>query len=111
MLAGRVGTADTLAGRIWGLLGRAALEPDEGLLLHPCRRVHTFGMRFPIDVLVCDGELRVLDVQTLRPWRRSRRVRGARACVELARGAAGGVAPGDRLELEATELRVLGGGS
>lgn len=40
------------------LLGLAGLgqPPSRGLLLPRCRSVHTYGMRFPIDVLFLDGE-------------------------------------------------------
>ncbi|HVL82507.1 MAG TPA: DUF192 domain-containing protein [Actinomycetota bacterium] len=78
-----------------GLLGRSSLGPDEGLLLK-ARRVHTFGMRFPIDAVFCGRDLRVVGVETLEPNRLSRRYRGARRCVELAAGAASraGIVPG-----------------
>jgi uncharacterized membrane protein (UPF0127 family) len=59
-----------------------------------------FFMRFPIDAVFCDAELRVLGVERgLRPWRTAGR-RGAKVVVELAAGAAAGVEPGDRLVLD-----------
>jgi hypothetical protein len=83
-----------------GLLGRAALDPDEGMLFRPAGSVHMFFMRFPIDAVFCDRELQVLDVvRGLRPWRTAGR-RGAKVVIELAEGAAAGVEPGDRLVLE-----------
>jgi len=45
--------------RMRGLLGRATLDPEHGLWLEPCNAVHTFGMRFPIDVVFIDGKGRV----------------------------------------------------
>ena len=84
--------------RMRGLLGRSSLAPDEGMLFRPTGSVHTFFMRFPIDVVFCDRELVVLDVvRELRPWRAAAR-RGAKVIVELAAGAAN-VAAGDRLVL------------
>jgi uncharacterized membrane protein (UPF0127 family) len=57
-------------------------------------------MRFPIDVVFCDKGLTVLKVVPhLHPWRAAG-ARGARVTIELAAGAAAGVAPGDRLVLE-----------
>jgi len=54
--------------RAKGLIGREDL--DGVLVLRPCRQVHTFGMRFPIDVAFCDRELRVVSVvMPMRPWR------------------------------------------
>ena len=48
--------------RFRGLLGKKELPPGEGILLRPCASVHTMFMRFAIDVVFCDGDLRVLSV-------------------------------------------------
>jgi len=50
-LATKISKADTFATRLVGLLRRRSLNPDEALWLVPCKGVHTFGMKFPIDVL------------------------------------------------------------
>ena len=76
--------ADSPWPRMRGLLGRSGLESGEGLLLRPTGSVHTFFMRFPIDVvfLARDGE--VLKVaRALPPWRTAG-TRGAKAVLELA---------------------------
>jgi uncharacterized protein len=94
--------ADSPFTRMRGLLGRADLPPEEGVLLRPAASVHTFFMRFPIDVVFLDRDLRVLGVaDRLRPWRAAGR-RGAKAVVELASGEAAkrGVKEGDVLELQ-----------
>ena len=60
-------------------------------------------MRFPIDAVFLDRDLRVIDTASgVRPWRFAAR-RGARAVLELAAGEAArrGIRPGMRLELEA----------
>ena len=81
-----------------GLLGRASLEPDEGLLIRPAGSIHMLFMRFPIDAVFLDRELRVLKVvRELRSWRLAS-ARGAKVVVELPAGSAA-VEPGDRLEL------------
>jgi len=90
-----------LASRWWqrlrGLLGRASLSPDEGMLFNRTGSVHMMFMRFAIDVVFCDRELVVIDVERgLKPWRAAAR-RGAKVVVELADGAAANVRPGDRL--------------
>jgi uncharacterized membrane protein (UPF0127 family) len=82
-----------------GLLGRRSLPESEGILLRPASSVHMFFMRFAIDVVWLDRDLRVLDVKTnLRPWRTAAR-RGARGALELAAGEADrvGLRVGDRL--------------
>jgi uncharacterized protein len=97
----RVGVADNPLTRLKGLLGRARLEPSEGLLIRPTSSIHTCFMRFPIDALFLDRDLVVLRVERhLRPWRFAGR-RGAKAVLELAAGesARRGVQVGDRLEL------------
>jgi uncharacterized membrane protein (UPF0127 family) len=88
--------------RMRGLLGRDGLEPGGGMLINPSPSVHMFFMRFPIDVVFVDRELRVLKVvPELRPWRTAG-ARKASAALELPAGAAAaaGVAPGDQLVLE-----------
>jgi uncharacterized membrane protein (UPF0127 family) len=100
MVCARCEIADTMSKRMRGLLSRDGLAPDEGMLFRPAGAIHTFLMRFPIDVLFCDKRLTVLKVvPELRPWRAAG-ARGARVTVELAAGAAAGVEPGDRLVLE-----------
>ena len=83
-----------------GLLGTASLPDGRGLLIVPCRQVHTLGMRYPIDVVFVDGSLRVLRVvREMKPGRLSVPVLRARAALELpaARAAATGTSPGDEL--------------
>jgi uncharacterized membrane protein (UPF0127 family) len=85
-----------------GLLGRRSLDSDEGILLRPAGSVHTFFMRFAIDVLFLDRDLVVVGIEPeLRPWRTAGR-RGAKSVVELAAGecARRGVVVGDRLAVE-----------
>lgn len=85
--------------RMKGLLGRSSLEPGEGMLFRPAGSIHMFFMRFPIDAVFCDRELRVLDVlRDLQPWKTAGR-KGAKVVIELAAGAAAGIEPGDRLVL------------
>jgi uncharacterized membrane protein (UPF0127 family) len=77
--------ATSVGDRMRGLLGRDDLEG--ALLLRPASSVHTLGMRFPIDVAFCDGELRVIDVVSLRPHRLARPRLRARVVLEASRGA------------------------
>jgi uncharacterized protein len=85
--------------RMKGLLGRAGLEPGEGMLFRPAGSIHMFFMRFSIDAIFCDRDLMVIDVaRGLRPWRTASR-KGAKVVIEVADGAARDVAAGDRLVL------------
>jgi uncharacterized membrane protein (UPF0127 family) len=83
-----------------GLLGRSSLDADEGMLFRPAGSIHMFFMRFPIDAVFCDRDLHVLDVERgLGPWKTAGR-KGAKVVIELAEGAAAGIAPGDVLVLD-----------
>jgi len=91
--------ADHMLPRMKGLLGKCELASNEGLLIRPAPSIHTFFMRFPIDVLFLDRDGRVLKVAAdVKPWR-ARSCRGARSVLELASGEAKrrGISMGDRL--------------
>jgi uncharacterized membrane protein (UPF0127 family) len=70
VLARQVTLAGDSRARRIGLLGRLALPPGEALVLAPCQGIHTFGMRFPIDVVgvARDGKV-VTIVGSLAPRR------------------------------------------
>jgi uncharacterized protein len=86
-LGNRVGMADTRWLRLRGLLGRPEPEPGEGLLIHPCRAVHMYGMRYGIDVIFLDQEGRVEALYPgLGPGSRSRVHRNARYALEVPTG-------------------------
>jgi uncharacterized membrane protein (UPF0127 family) len=93
--------AENPLARMRALLGRRGLESGEGLLLRPAPSVHTFFMRFAIDVvfLTRDGEVLKV-VHRLKPWGMAGE-RGAKAVVELAAGEADrrGIHTGMRLDL------------
>ena len=61
----RCTVAESPLTRLRGLLGRDGLEPGEGLLLRPASAVHTYFMRFPIDVVFLDRALVVLGSRTV----------------------------------------------
>lgn len=89
VIAGRVAVADSPWARFAGLMLRSSLPEGHGLVLRPCRSIHMFFMRIPLDVLFVDGDGRVVRVvHGIRPWRATWVVRGARAAIELNRGVA-----------------------
>lgn len=86
--------------RLKGLLGSDPLRPGEGLLLVPCRGVHTYWMGYPIDALFLDRSFRVVALYPwLEPGRRSGVHREARFALELPAGTIQetGTAEGDYL--------------
>jgi uncharacterized membrane protein (UPF0127 family) len=54
--------ADSVFTRMKGLLGKDSLPHGSGLWLNPCRGVHTFGMKFSIDVVFLNREHRVIAI-------------------------------------------------
>ena len=91
--------AETALTRMRGLLGRRELPTGEGILLRPASSVHMAFMRFPIDAVFLDRDLRVVKVAAeLRPWRAAGS-RGAKAVLEIPAGEAArrGIRTGDRL--------------
>lgn len=93
--------ADDRSARRRGLLGRDGV--DGVLMLRPARSVHSFGMRFPIDVAWCDDDLTVLRVAVLPRHRVTRPVLRSRAVLEAEAGsfARWNLTVGDRLEIKA----------
>lgn len=71
-LATHAEVADQAASRNKGLLGRTNLNLGEGLWIVPCESVHTFFMKFPIDLVYIDRSKRVKKVRSsVGPWRLS----------------------------------------
>jgi uncharacterized membrane protein (UPF0127 family) len=103
VIAARVECAFDRASRRRGLLGRNGLAPGTALVIAPCRAVHTWFMRFPIDVVFVSRDGRVVKVRGSLPAWRMTGTLGARAVVELMAGAAvaARIEPGDHLTLVA----------
>jgi uncharacterized membrane protein (UPF0127 family) len=102
-LATTVEAAVDSASRRRGLLGRESLAPDAALVIAPTNGIHTFFMKFAIDVVFVARDGRVVKIaRAVRPWRASLALR-AFAVVELAAGAADRAAlqVGDRLSVVA----------
>jgi len=94
--------ADQFWSRLKGLLGRDSLGDGEGLLLTPCNAIHCFGMKFAIDAVFLDKDMRVIHiVDNLKPKLRASH-RNAKYVLELKSGIAQskGLRVGDILEME-----------
>ena len=85
-----------------GLLGRDSLPEGTALIIAPCQGIHTFSMRFAIDVAFVAKDGRVLKVRQAVPPRRIAVALRAFAVIELPAGALGAsdTRPGDRLQIE-----------
>jgi uncharacterized membrane protein (UPF0127 family) len=72
ILADAADLADTSAKRRTGLLKHERLNPGEGLWIVPCESVHTFFMKFPIDLVYLDKQRKVRKIRHRVPaWRLS----------------------------------------
>lgn len=95
--------AQTAWTRLKGLIGHAPLHQGEGLLIHPCQGVHSFLMRFPIDVVYVSGAGQVVrTVEHLVPGRIGPIALDARFVLELPAGTITRTqtAVGDRITVE-----------
>ena len=102
-VAGHVRVAGRWWERVQGLLGQRPLGRGEGLLITPCRGVHTCGLRHPIDVAFLSADYRVVALYPdLTPWRITSVHRAALVALELPAGtlAASNTHLGDRFILE-----------
>jgi uncharacterized membrane protein (UPF0127 family) len=94
--------ADSSGKRRTGLLKHDILKPGEGIWIVPCEAVHTFGMKFAIDVLFLDRKRKILKIRTDMGKRRIAICLRAHSVLELPAGvvAQTRTAPGDQLEFE-----------
>lgn len=83
VLGSEVPVATTRRSRLLGLAFLNREDAGPGLLIPDCRSVHTFGLRFPLDVVFLDGEGKVVDLRRAVPPRRIARCRVAAEVLEL----------------------------
>ena len=106
VLSDRCHFANTVWKRMIGLLNRKSLVPGDGLLFDRCYGVHTFGMRFAIDVLFLDQDPRVIRaVRSLPPFRTCA-VKRAVYVLELPLGSVerSRTAEGDQVQIRSAEI-------
>lgn len=85
-----------------GLLKHQTLDPGEGLWIVPCEAVHTFGMKFAIDVIFLSRSRKILKIRSDMTRRRIALCLRAHSVLELPAGTLQhtGTIPGDQLEFE-----------
>ena len=102
VLADAASVADTSQSRRTGLLKHTGLAAGDGLWIVPCESVHSFFMKFTIDVLYLDRQHKVKKIRPeMVPWRASACLT-AHSVLELPAGtiARTGTAAGDQLEIK-----------
>jgi hypothetical protein len=102
VLFSEIKLADRFFTRLVGLLKTAGLSENQGLLLKKCNQVHTFGMKFPIDVIFLskDGDILHME-QEMAPGKISPHVKKAYWVLELKSGS------GIRYKLEINQRLVI----
>ncbi|HHX22948.1 MAG: DUF192 domain-containing protein [Tepidanaerobacteraceae bacterium] len=88
--------------RLKGLIGTNKLEEGEGLLITPCTSIHTFFMKYPIDVIYFDDENIILHIlHSIQPYSFSPIIKKAKGVLELPAGTciSTGSVVGDKIEL------------
>jgi uncharacterized protein len=108
IVASDVMIASTYWQRMKGLLGRAAMAENEGLYIPRCRSIHTFFMKFPIDIVFMDKAGKVKKVVNgLKPFRFASGSLGSFGVLELPGNTIQSKAcrPGDQLVFEKVELK------
>ena len=108
LLASRIELAVDSQSRRRGLLGRDKLDEGAGLIIAPCSAIHTFSMRFAIDVVFLARDGKVLKTYTALERGRIAFSLSAFAVVELPSGVLteSGVMPGDDLRLIVPKLML-----
>ena len=87
MVGHRIECAHTVLTRLIGLLGRNTVNAGEGIWIRPSSGIHSFGMRFPIDVVGLDRNMRVVKLwRNVRPQRLTSLSWKTRSVLELAAG-------------------------
>lgn len=89
MIAKNVSIANNFYKRLKGLLGKKELDSGEGLLIHPCKQVHTFGMKFNIDAVFVSPLSKVVYIEHNMPRGKvSKYIKRANHVLELEGGTA-----------------------
>lgn len=101
-LASSAGIANTSELRRRGLLKHSSLEEGDGLWIAPCEAVHSFGMKFAIDVLYLNKQKKILKIRPDMVKSRISFCLRANSVLELPAGMAAktGTVVGDDLEFE-----------
>ena len=87
VLSENILVADTMISRLVGLMFKEKIPDGEGLLIDPCNSIHTFFMRYNLDVVFIGSDNRVIKIiRNLPPWRMTRIYFSASKTLELPAG-------------------------
>lgn len=93
-----VSIADNFFSRFKGLMGKSNIDDNIGLMIIPCNSIHTFFMKFNIDVIFIDLNSKVVDVYIdLAPWKISKIYKDAKFVIEGKSGTFAKLKKGDQI--------------
>ena len=100
IISNNVRLANDSISRMVGLLNCDGLSESESLLIEPCNSIHTFFMKFNIDVLFLDKNFKVVKVfRDMPPWRITRPYFSVKRVIEANANTFSKINTGDQLEL------------
>lgn len=96
--------ANTFMSRLIGLMFKENMSNFDGLLISQCNSIHTFFMKYSLDLIFLDKDLKVVKVlEDKSPWRMSLMYFSATQVLEVVAGTLDGrISKGDRLEMICT---------
>lgn len=84
VLASQCSIAESYFSRFLGLMGRKSIPAEEAICFPRCNSIHTFFMRFPIDVILVGADGKVLElIESLKPWRMLLPRKGVKHVIEM----------------------------
>ena len=89
--------------RFRGLMFADSIPDAYGLVISPCRQIHMFNMKFPLDIIYLSPDNRVVAIdENMRPWSVGKTVKTAARVLEVNAGTCArcGISPGDVFEIE-----------
>jgi uncharacterized membrane protein (UPF0127 family) len=100
-LGEKVKEAKSIFDRTLGLMFSSEMKGFDGLLLSPCPSIHTFFMRYSIDVIFLDKSFQIIKIiRGMKPWRMSALYSKAYYGLELNSGTIDeSISEGDQLEV------------
>ena len=101
VLFSNVTIAETFIQRLCGLMFRSSISNDTTFVFYRTSAIHTFFMRFPIDIIFLDRDMKVVDIcKLVKPWR-MRVCPGSKAVIECSGNVTGkkGLKEGDKLSV------------
>ncbi len=86
-IADNIGCADSFFKRLKGLMFTKNLPAGHGLLIKPCQSIHTFFMKYPIDVVYLDGNNEIVGLdEDMNPAKIGKVHRKSKSVLELPSG-------------------------